>query len=400
MSELQSTASNLQASGPAQGNGTKDPADDRTTISRYFAEHGTDMMKAHQRWRNATTFARFATVVLGILLVAVPIILSWRENGGLSTGFWPSLVQRLDFFVPGVPLVVVGLVPQLWRFGWELPAGVLLLVFAGEMLLFQPDRPRMTVALSAAAIAAIIYGFYLRLRRRQDPTDLGELEKRVDTATGHVLSRAVEQALRDAPFPAAYALNNWQVLRTIPDRSRVPGGRLQSLLGSDRALRLTPLGFVAFNHQPHGLAVVEGAVDLPHEQVLFTRAQELSYSEILAMHWEQETPPEEPKHDVEEAPSEAARPSDEEPPAVAAKPHLSLSGLRAGLRKEARARHTDTLTIELAGNRKIVLLFQDSNLLGGKPGRCPIESIDAIRKVWTAISARRLPSDKPGQTIA
>lgn len=400
MNELQSRASDVQPSGTAQNGAQKDPADDRTTISRYFAEHGTDMMKAHQRWRSATAIAQLATVLLGILLIAIPLLLSWRENSGLTAGFWSSLAQRLDFFVPGVPLVVIGLIPHLWRFGWELPAGLLLLVYAGEMLLFQPDRPRMTMALSAVALAAIGYGFYLRLRRRQDPTDLRELEKRVDAATGNVLSRAVEQALRDAPFPAAYASNNWQVLRTIPDRSRMPGGRLQSLLGSDRALRVTPLGFVAFNHQPHGLAVVEGAVDLPREQVLFTRAQELSYSEILAMHWEQETPPEEAKHDVEEAPPEAAKPSDDEGQSAAGKPHLSLAGLRAGLRKDTRARHTDTLTIELAGNRQIVLLFQDSNLLGGKPGRCPIESIEAIRKVWTAISGRRLPTAKPGQAIA
>ncbi|MFM1813762.1 MAG: hypothetical protein RLZ98_457 [Pseudomonadota bacterium] len=386
--------------GPASATASKSAAprderlDEKSTIAKYFHDNGTSALQAHKRWRNGTAIARALTVALGLILFMVPVVLAWLEHGEIGGALFASIAERPDFLIPAVPMILIGLVPHLWRFGWELPAGLLLLIFAGEMLLFQPNRPRMTVALSVLALCAIGYGVYLRLKRQHDPADLKDVEKEVDAATDKVLKRAVEKALKDAPFPADYSPSAWQILRTIPERDRLGSLKFQCFVGHDKRPRITPLGFAAFNYRENGLAVVQGAVDLTKEQVLFTDAQELAYSEIHALHWSQVAPPDDAGHE------KAAQPvADDQAPAADSQPHTLIGGAGAsgssggrlsGFRRGGRRRHVDSLSISVADQPRIVLVFHDSEALDGGVGRNSIETIERIREVWTAISNKRL----------
>lgn len=364
-------------------------ADEKSTIALYFADNGRGMMQAHQRWRSATLMARVLTVAFGLLLIALPTALAWRTAGTLTWSAVEAVANRPDLLIPGLSMVVVGLMPWIWRFGWELPAGLLLAIFAAELFFFQPDRPRMTVALAAFAFTAIVYGCYLRWQRGGAPGNIEDLEQRVDTATDKVLERAIGKALKDAPFPIEYAPGSWRVLKTIPDRSRLPVSRIQCLVGEKKQLRINPLGFAAFSFRDHALAIVQGAVDLTAEKVLFTHAEELSYSELQGLHWTQESPLDDGKQDKDSA-AESSGPVLADASQSTKPQQMSFAGLRQSLRGEARVRQMDNLTIDLQHDRQIVLVFRDSAAVDRKVSANQIESIDKIRKVWAEVSERRL----------
>jgi len=99
-------------------------------VSQYFTDTYRLVLLAHERWQTAIRIIQLATAVGGVLLIATSIYLGYREAGAIDSTMIEPMSRELFLLLPGLLMLAIGSVPWLWKFGWELPAGLVVLVTA------------------------------------------------------------------------------------------------------------------------------------------------------------------------------------------------------------------------------------------------------------------------------
>jgi len=359
---------------PPQSNNAEEGAISRREVEQYFTGAYLGVLRAHQRWRTAIRTIQVLTIVFGAGLVAAAVYLSWGD----PATFGPRLLQMLHLLLPGLLLCVIGALPWLWKFGWELPAGLVALVTAAEAFYFHIGHLGFSVVLLVCATAAIAYGIRLRIAGRKQPLDLQALETKLDGWTDELVRRTLARWAEELP-PKAGSAQNERVLRSFPKPELSGSPDVLCRVGTDGKLRITPLGVVIFDLGPDSLLVYEGAIDLRREQVLYARAHEFRYGHIAGLHWFSDGVPE----GTMSAAANMIVDRVTSPGADATQPKA----------REAAPRRRDRLEIQLAAGEGVSIVFRDSALLPrGRQAAPELQALEDrahIRSLWTEIARRR-----------
>ena len=356
-------------------------------VSQYFTDTYRLVLLAHERWQTAIRIIQVATAIGGVLLIATSIYLGYREAGAIDSTMIEPMGRELFLLLPGLLMLVIGSVPWLWKFGWELPAGLVALVTAAEMFFFQLGNWWFTIALFLGAVGAIVYGIYLRFKKR-DPLQIADLEQKLDAYTDKVIA-GLPQKVR-LPLPVQFGQPGWQVLRCFPNGERCGLQDVLCKIGIDDKPRTSPVGVAAFELRPDTLAVLEAAVDLRTHQPLYALVQEFSYGDIVALSWSNDIVAEESR------PTAAGRIAGMASAAAAAA--TGTAGAAADDQSAPRPRdrtmrHRMVLEIGLVSGRTVPIVFWDSGFLPrgsarGIPPR-PITDPSAVSALWQQILERR-----------
>lgn len=355
-------------------------------VSQYFTDTYRLILLAHERWQTAIRIIQVLTIIGGVLLIAISVYLTVREAGSVYSIAEP-MGRRLFLLLPGLLMLVIGSIPWLWKFGWELPAGLVALVTAAEMFFFQLGNVWFTIALFLGAIGAIIYGIHLRFKKR-DPLQIADLEQKLDAYTAKVIGQLPQKL--QLPVPVQFGGSSWQVLRSFPKRERT--GALDALckIGIDGRPRTSPAGVAAFELRPDTLVVFEAAVDLRTHEPLYARVQEFPYSDIVALSWTSDAI-------IEEArPTAAGRIAGMASAAAAAASGATASPAEDQSTPRPRdrsVRNRTMLEIRLISGRAVSIVFWDSGLLTRAGARTPtprpITDASAISGLWQQILQRQ-----------
>ena len=366
-------------------------------VSQYFTDTYRLVLLAHERWRTAIRIIQVATALCGLLLIGASFYLSFREVGAGGAGMIESMGRELFLLLPGLLMLVIGSISWLWKFGWELPAGLVVLVTAVEMFFFQLGNMWFTVALLLGAIGAIVYGIYLRFRKR-DPLQIADLEQKLDAYTDRVIAGLPQKV--QLPLPLQLSGPGWQMLRAFPNGERCGAVEVLCKIGTDGKPRTNPAGVAAFELRPDTLAVFEAAIDLRTHQPLYALAHEVPYGDIVALSWTNDVVAEEGR------PSAAGRIAGMAS-AAAAVAAGSAAGQSADEQPAPRPRdrtmrHRMTLEIGLAGGRTVSIVFWDSGFLPRGLARgippLPISDPRAVGPLWQQILERRAAHARAART--
>jgi hypothetical protein len=317
-----------------------------------------------------------------LALIAVALYLGFREAGAIDSRVIEPMSRELFLLLPGLLMLVIGSVPWLWKFGWELPAGLVVLVTAAEMFFFQLGNLWFTAALFLGAIGAIVYGIYLRFKKR-DPLQIADLEHKLDAYTDKVIAALPHKAR--LPVPVQFGGPGWQLSRCFPNGERCGSLEVLCKIGSDGKPRTNPAGVAAFELRPDTLAVFEAAVDLRTHQPLYTLVQEFTYGDIAQLSWANDVVAEETRPTaagriagMASAAAGAAAPTPEDQPMP--RP------------RDRTMRHRMVLEIGLVSGRTVSIVFWDSAFLSrGARGMPPVPITDpsALSALWQQVLERR-----------
>jgi hypothetical protein len=354
-------------------------------VSQYFTDTYRLVLMAHERWQTAIRIIEVATALGGMLLIAVALYLGFREAGAIDSRVIEPMSRELFLLLPGLLMLLIGSVPWLWKFGWELPAGLVVLVTAAEMFFFQLGNLWFTAALLLGAVGAIVYGIYLRFKKR-DPLQIADLEQKLDAYTDKVIA-ALPHKVR-LPVPVQFGRPGWQLSRCFPNGERCGSLEVLCKIGSDGKPRTNPAGVAAFELRPDTLAVFEAAVDLRTHQPLYALAQEFTYGDIAQLSWANDVVAEEAR------PTAAGRIAGmASAAAVAAGTAAPAAEEQPTPRPRDRTmRHRMVLEIGLVSGRTVSIVFWDSGSLSrsarGMPPM-PITDPSALSTLWQQILERR-----------
>ncbi|HXF53652.1 MAG TPA: hypothetical protein VNK52_05960 [Hyphomicrobiaceae bacterium] len=356
-------------------------------VSQYFTDTYRLVLLAHERWRTAIRIIQVATAIGGMVLVGLSLYLGYREAGTIGGRMIESMGRELFLLLPGLLMLVIGAVPWLWKFGWELPAGLVVLVTAAEMFFFQLGNLWFTVALFLGAIGAVVYGIYLRFKKR-DPLQIADLERKLDAYTDRVMA-ALPQKLR-LPVAVGFGDRDWLLVRSFPNGERCGALEVLCRIGSDDKPRTNPAAIAAFRLQPETLAVFEAAVDLRTHQPLYTLVQEVAYTDIAQLSWVSDVTADDARSTAGSRIAGMASAA-----AAAAAGSTSTGGADDQVSPRPRDRMLNQrilLEIGLPGGRTISIVFWDSAVLSrGARGLPPVPITDpsVVGALWQQILERR-----------
>jgi hypothetical protein len=354
-------------------------------VSQYFTDTYRLVLMAHERWQTAIRIIQVATAIGGLLLIAAALYLGFREAGAIDGRLIEPMGRELFLLLPGLLMLLIGSVPWLWKFGWELPAGLVVLVTAAEMFFFQLGNLWFTAALFLGAIGAVVYGIYLRFEKR-DPLQIADLEQKLDAYTDKVIA-GLPQKVR-LPVPMQFVRPGWQLSRCFPNGERCGSLEVLCKIGSDGKPRTNPAGVAAFELRPDTLAVFEAAVDLRTHQPLYALVQEFTYGDIAQLSWANDVVAEETR------PTAAGRIAGmASAAAVAAGTAAPTAEDQSMPRPRDRTmRHRMVLEIGLVSGRTVSIVFWDSAFLSrGARGMPPVPITDpsALSALWQQVLERR-----------
>lgn len=332
--------------------------------AQYFSGVYSMKRMAWHRLRRVIEMLRLAVIAFGLAICAAAFYVTWRETGTTDlNAFYAALSQRAFVLFTGALVAVIGAVPMLWRYHWQLPLGVFALGMAIEIFLLDLGYKLHASVMVVAALGVIVYS-YLRPRTAK-PLEDKELEEKLDLW----IEQTVPEVVRKANLPVGGNLAGSKafVLKSFPKRDRSGNFEVLCRIGQNRRPRITPLGVAVFDLRPDSMVAFEGAVDLRSEAVVYARVHEFRYDDIVALLW---------THD--------AVPSAKPPT-----PGAAMAGNAARV-----VRHRDVLEIRLVSGRSVSLVFNDSELLPlekGKPANNVglIEEVDKIRALWDQILERQ-----------
>jgi hypothetical protein len=346
-------------------------------VSQYFTGAYVGVLESHRRRRLIMVVLRIAAAIAGLALVAITMRDLWLQKGTLAIWPLPETVMTTPAGF-GVILVLAAAIPLLWRYGWELPAAFVVAGAMAEVAFLNFGDRRNMGLIAAVALVALIGAIWSRVRKRRAPLELSELEPKLDAWTETLVDRFLGGT--DIPAVSATRSGYQYVVRTFPKLERSGAPRVLGRLGTDGRARISPIGVGAFILGPDTITAVEGAIDLGSERVLYRRAHEFRYGEVVSMVWTSDATPIAPD---------------------AAVPHARSSiGAMARLKgavQDVSPRQRDTLEIRLVGGRSVSLVFADSAFLPPDRGAAAasVERRDVIVSLWRDVMSR---SGRPAST--
>jgi len=350
----------------------------REIVSQYFTGAYVGLLQSHHRWRTIMHVLRGVVGVAGIALVAVTVRDLFLQTGTLVVWPIPATVMTTPAGLGGI-LVIAAAVPRLWRYGWELPAAFVVALMIAEVALFNFGDRRIMLLAIGTALAALIAGIYVRVKKRRAPLELRELEPKLDAWTDELIDRFV--AANEVPGRVLSHADCRYVVKTFPKLERSGAPRVLGRRGTDGRPRISPIGVGAFVFGPETIVAIEGAIDLRNEEILYRRAHEFRYADVVSLVWTE---------DAVEAATSTGMPQ----PMMPKRP---LAGFGSAA-PEAAVRHRETLEIRLSYGRAVSLVFADSAFLPAERGHAAAASVErreTIRRLWEDLMQRRGPSSAP-----
>jgi hypothetical protein len=357
-------------------------------VSQYFTDTYRLILLAHERWRTAIWIIQVATSICGVLLIVASVYLGYREAGAIGSGMIEPMGRQLFLLLPGLLMLAIGSVAWLWKFGWELPAGLVALVTAAEMFFLQLGNVWFTVALFLGAIGAIVYGIHLRFKKR-DPLQIADLEQKLDAYIDKVIAELPRKVR--LPVPVEFASPGWQVLRAFPNGEHSGSPDVLCKIGSDGKPRTSPAGVAAFELKPDTLVVFEATVDLRTGQPLYARAEEFTYGDIVQVSWTNDAVVEDVK--VTAAGRFAAGMASAAAAAAGGTATPAAEDQPMPRPRDRALRHRMVLEIALVNGRALPIAFWDSGYLSRGSVRSvapiPVTDPSVVSKLWQQILERR-----------
>jgi hypothetical protein len=359
----------------ASGGQVVEPEITREIAAQYFSGAYSRYRTAWHRLRRVVDMLRVAVLVFGIAICAAAVYVTWRETGTSDlNALYSALGQRSFVLFTGALIALIGAVPLVWRYGWQLPVGVFALGMAVEMTLLDLGYRPVAIGMFLVAMGAIIYSYFAP--RTRQPLEDRELEEKLDRWIEAVTKKVVSRT--EVPSGGRLGEQDGQVLKSFPKRERIGTIEVLCKIGQDSRPRVTPMGVAMFELRPATMVVFEGAVDLQSEAVLYARVHEFRYEDIIALLWSRDA-------------VAAARPALQGSPLPGRSAMQAVAG--KGKADEAGGlRHRETLEIRLSSGRSVSLVFNDTEFLPAenvKMGVKLIEDMDHIRQLWQEILARQ-----------
>lgn len=345
----------------------------REVVSQYFTGAYVGVLESHRRRRMIMAGLRVGSTIAGLGLVAVTMRDLWLQKGTLAIWPLPDTVMTTPAGF-GAILVLGAAIPLLWRYGWELPAAFVVAGAMAEVAFLNFGDRRNMGLIAAIALVALIGAIWARVRKRRAPLELSELEPRLDAWTETLVDRFL--AGTDIPAVPTTRGGYQYVVRTFPKLERSGAPRVLGRLGTDGRARISPIGVGAFILGQDTITAVEGAIDLGSERVLYRRAHEFRYCEVVSLVWTSDSTPTSP---------DAAVPQ----PRGAMGAMGAMARLKGAV-QDGAARQRDTLEVRLVGGRSVSLVFADSALLPPARGvaAASVERRDVIVSLWRDIMNR------------
>lgn len=350
----------------------KDPGDReiQRLLKDYFSKKYDENVRRHLADEATTLFTRWVIAIIGAVLFAAPFIkvIITPETDRQLIGQQEGQL----FLLPGFLLLIIAMLPPLWRKGWVLPMAASIAVAALDLYVFQVGHIAIIYALLALAAGVLLWDVRSFMEDRRKPASVKEFESRIDDWTERQLRGLITAARIDMPLVDGRLRSDGVVLlKSFPKADRLDKAKILARVGTDGVPRMSPVGLVAFDFGADDVLLFEGAIDLATSKPVYMRLHQFRYDSIAAVNWSSDIWP----------PAEAGS------AAAARRPEPAAPGDGSGIGGRAMLQR-DELQIRLKGAHDITLVFRDGSLAERLENKAflGIEKMDRITAVWQRLT--------------
>jgi hypothetical protein len=338
----------------------------KSIVIQYFTGNYWRLLSRWRRWRD---FMKGSGILLLAASLALFVFAWWRQPVAPRL----SSADFLDFIKvqPGLLTSAAALLimSAILLSGWNRRgiAALIVLALGIGADFYLSGLPRLGVAALAASGLLVLV---LPAVKEETFPEAKELERRLDRWTEGLLERAIHSAEALDPSPSA----STHLLRCLPKSGADSFKDMLVRHGGDGKPRVTPAGAVAFEFRPDAMVVIECALDLLTDRLLYRNVREFAYDDIVELVW------------LSEGIDRFVQPLKGK---AAAEPAKSKSGMLLAGRRSARGR--DLIEIRLSGGRSVSILLRDTRAARGDwpAERGLIEARSKVQAVWQEILAHR-----------